>query len=580
MTWFDSIYDLQYYNQPKDVPCFCEAVAFPSDMYLQGQLPTGGGNYGLKLFIYSADGLTQYEEATSYFDYYFGKMPNGQHFFNARLKSFSPAMCVHECYIIRAEVYDYGTATARLLFNKYTERYCQNNCCDTARGITFSQDGFVTTGEATTDPILNGGPIDVGIPSEPAANLPAGMCGEPLIRIISKFECIDEFTGEFFELPKVTFNGTTATFPYRKITTLRGRIVRRPREIKREISYNCKLQRTESAAQYLLEGFEYLPPWKMYEIEGQLHANSIVVDDFKTQRAFSFSGGTVMKQINNCFELFKLEAVLEDCTQRQVFGCKEDCNTSTNPDGSLLMFAIPGSYNGGGFYDENRDKIANDYDGLIDYLRTRDGVTDVQDVNISTVDCNIYKAVSINGEGRLTKSFYYDSADANRRVFGKQVNDIAELCNYVPEICTKPVAGVYAVEEAVCIIPEVGMFTVELETSDIVNVYGYGNWEPVDAGTYGSIANGQVLFSIHVTNSFVVSGSDDNEIYLPGVIIGNIGSNGRPAQHVVLTENNNANIPADVTIYIDEGGKIHYTGPAPSTDTLTTIDIDNLVYNI
>src|SRR5690606_41240905 len=38
-----------------------------------------------------------------------------------------------------------------------------------------------------------------------------------------------------------------ADFAYTKVTSIRGRFVQRPREIVRQISYNCKLQRSESA---------------------------------------------------------------------------------------------------------------------------------------------------------------------------------------------------------------------------------------------------------------------------------------------------------------------------------------------
>lgn len=410
MIWFDKITDLQYYHQPKDVPCYCEAIAYPTDMFMQGHIYNGNGNYTLKIYVYSADGTVQYEDATAYFDYYFGKIPGlGTHFFNARLKSFSPAMCAHECYVLRAEVIQSNSV---VVFNKYTERYCQNNCCDTARNITFEQTGFsplVINGGDVTDPLVEISGNEVVLAgASPEIFIPAGNCGEQLIRILSKFDCIDKFTGDFYGIPDEVISGD-ANFAYRKITTLRGRIVRRPRDIKREISYNCKLQRSESAAQYLLEGFEYLPPWKMYEIEGQLHANRIWVDDFSGVREYRFAGGVAFKQVSKCFELFKMGVTLEDCTQRQVFGCMPNCITAPNFDGSNKIFAISASYSGNGFYNSNKQLIAYDYEGLLNYFRTRTGATEVSDVDTEEMNCSAYKVLSVKSGEDIDTHIYYDA---------------------------------------------------------------------------------------------------------------------------------------------------------------------------
>lgn len=576
MTWFDSIYDLQYYHQPKGVPCYCEAVGYPSDMYLQGSF-TNGGATTLKIYVYSADGITQYEDATSYFDYHIAYVGALQSYiFNARLKSFSPAMCQHECYVLRAVV----TSPSGTIFDKYTERYCQNNCCDTARGITFDQDGFVVQAEPGTDPITNGDPAGIGIPASPTIFIPEGDCGEPLIRIISVFDCVDKFNGEFYGIPNTTISQSGGLFAYRKVTTIKGRIVRRPREISREISYNCKVQRVESTPQYLLEGYEYLPAWKMFEIEGQLHANRIFIDDFKNIREYRYAGGTPMKQLSKCFELFKLETTLEDCTQRQIFGCKENCTVTTNPDGSNLMFAIPSDYNGGGFFDEQKEKIADDYDGLLNYLRTRNGMTDTQDVNTASMNCSVYKVASVTGSGLLPSHIYYDAPVPGKRIFGSVVSDINDFCGDLQDHCQQPVVGVYEVTIPVCNTPVNGSITVEHLTEYDVIVNGYGDWAPVDAETYGSIHNGQVTFSIKVVNTEIVAEGSETEVLLSGVWIGNIGSNARPELSAILDEYNNANMPTGVSLLINEYGNIYYSGPAPADSSETTIDLNNLVYNL
>ncbi len=580
MIWFDKITDLQYYHQPKDVPCYCETIAYPTDMFLQGHIYNGNGNYTLKIYVYSADGTVQYEDATTYFDYYFGRIPRpGTHFFNARLKSFSPAMCAHECYVLRAEVVQ---SNGVVVFNKYTERYCQNNCCDTARNITFEQTGFsplIINGGDVADPLVEIFGNDVVLAgASPEIFIPAGNCGEQLIRILSKFDCIDKFTGDFYGIPDEVISGD-ANFAYRKITTLRGRIVRRPRDIKREISYNCKLQRSESAAQYLLEGFEYLPAWKMYEIEGQLHANRIWVDDFAGVREFQFAGGVAFKQVSKCFELFKLEVTLEDCTQRQVFGCTPGCITTTNFDGSNKIFAIPATYSGNGFYNSNKQLIAYDYDGLLDYFRSRNGAAQVNDVDMEDMGCTAFKVLSVTTGVDIDTHIYYDAPVATNKVYGVVATDINELCAYLPQICDIPTQGVWTVEEPVCATPVQGVFTVE-ETGAVA-IVGYADWVEDEAETFASMYNNEVTFSIKVVNATITEDPGDPGEPVPvSEIIGIVAAAARPETMAVLNSSNST-MPDDASIIIDNSGRITYYGmvtEASSTDV--TIELNNITYNI
>lgn len=580
MIWIDNIQDLQYYNQPKGVPCYCDAIAYPFDMYLQGQIYNGNGSYTLNIYVYSADGLTQYENATAYFDYYFSVVPGaGHHIFNARLKSFSPAMCAHECYILRAVVVQSGGVT---VFDKYTERYCQNNCCDVARNIAFDQVGFspniVNEGNDPTAMELGNDVTVAGI--TPYLYIPSGNCGEQLLRIIAKFDCIDNFTGDFYGAPDVVLSGT-ANFQYRKITTLRGRIVRRPREISREISYNCKVQRVESAPQYLLEGFEYLPPWKMYEIEGQLHANRIFIDDSGGVREYRYAGGTPMKQVSKCFELFKLEATLEDCMQRQVFGCTPGCSTLAAFDGSNVIFAIPANYAGGAFYNSNKQMVATDADGLIDYFRTRSGAMQVNDIAMDDMQCSAYKVLGITSTGLIDTHIYFDAPIATNKVYGVTVNDINDLCSNLPRICIAPVAGLLTVTIPVCIIPVAGAFTVEEIDTDTVNLTGYNNWVADAVETSGMIYNNEVTFSLKVVNDTITEDpAYPEEDVLINEIIGIMGSHGRPSTMVVLNSGNSA-LADGVTITIDNYGRITYYGNATTAaEDDVTIDLNNLTYTI
>ena len=416
--------------------------------------------------------------------------------------------------------------------------------------------------------------------ASPEIFIPAGNCGEQLIRILSKFDCIDKFTGDFYGTPDEVLSGD-AGFAYRKVTTLRGRIVRRPRDIKREISFNCKLQRSESAAQYLLEAFEYLPAWKMYEIEGQLHANRIWVDDFAGMREFQFGGGIAFKQVSKCFELFKLEVALEDCTQRQIFGCKPGCKSAPNFDGSDKVFVLPGTYNGGGFYDTNKQLIAGNYDELLDYFRTRNGVSHVNDVDTGTLSCDMHKVLSVTSSAYIDSHIYYDMPIGSTKVYARNAEDINDLCTGLPVVCMLPSMGSITIAEHTCSVPVAGDFAVNDTDTDEVVVAGFAEWEPDIAETSGAVYHNEVTFSLKVINETLTEdpGAPGEPIHV-GEVIGIIGSNGRPAETIALN-NTNSSLPPDTFITIDPYGRIYYYGlvtEATASDVI--IDLNNVTYNI
>lgn len=561
MTWFDNIYDLQYYKTPKDVPCYCEELVYPNDMQLQGSIYNGNGSYTINFYVYSTDGLTSYEDATAYFDYYFAKMPDGTHFYNARLKSYSPEMCSHKCFLIRAVVMQ-GSAT---LFDKYTERYCQSSCCNVASGITYSQDVMISTASDVA-----------GLPIPAAPQQPTSDCGDPLIRIISTYDCMDEFNSVFYGIPNSgnVLSGT-ASFSYTKVTSCKGRIVRRPRSIKREVSYNCKLQLVESQPKYLLEAFEYFPDWKMQEIEGQLHAKHIWVDDYSTYKEYQFNGGTPFKQVHKCFELFKLEAEVQDCVQRQIFGCE------TCADKGASYFVIPEAYAGGAFYNENKALVAEDYDGLLQWLRSQDSVINVEDIDTGSLDCNIYAAAKVQGNTGLPGSVYYDRPAAMNRVFAFAADSDDAICSVAGVIlCKKPVNDIPFIQTMVCNEPDNGAVIVEAITAEEIAISSYGDWTIDTGDTEASLFENGITFSIKSTNAAIIAGSGE-EYTFANEIIGTIGVAGRPVTYATLDHNNNAGMPADTYVLIDNTGAIRFTGTLTITTANTAvIELDNLKYTI
>lgn len=569
MIWIDNIQDLQYYHPVKGVPCYCEDLTKPIDLALQGIFPPQSGNYTLTLYVYSPDGLTQHEDATAYFRYYFFRHPiTGQHIFNAQLLSFSPKMCTEKCFIIRAVVTEASGSNAYVYFDKYTERFCVNDCCQVVSGVTYSQDGLSSTDVPTNPPI----------PANPT--LPTGSCGQPLIRIVSRFDCYDAFTGEYYETPDVVLSGTAA-FSYYKVTTIEGRIVRRPRTIVKQVSYNCVIQRIESTPQYLLEGFELVPAWKMLEIESQLHATEIWIDDFYSDKEYKYNGGSPFSQANKCFELFKLAAVMEECTQRQILGCGDPCQPVSSYGGYDFLFVIPEDFNGYGFYDESKTYIADTVDNLIVWLRGQDGITDVDEVITSPTFCNINTVIGLSGTGYIPTFIYYDQPFATKRIYSKYYEDVEAICASAPD-CGMPDIEEYTITETACATPTIGSITVTEITADSVDIIPVDDWAIQSES--GSYFKNQTTFSLTVRNYTIVPTGEVGELVEFALErIGIIDSIGRPFTPVTLSSDN-SNLSANQYLHIDEYGVIYYTGE-PTTYTAgaegyVEIALSNIVFNV
>ncbi len=570
MIWLSNIKDLQYYNQPKGVPCYCEHLVYSSDMYLQGNFNPVNGTYGIKLYVFSADGLTQYEDATNYFDVYFAaNNTTGRHYFNARLKQFSPAMCAHECFIIKAVVTAATTYYITTVFSKYTERYCQTECCDVASGITFDQNSLVA-GTAT-------GTID--IPAEAGVT----ACGEPLIRIISKHDCYNIFADEYFGAPDVVISGN-ANFHHTKITSCKGRLLRKPREISRTLTFNCKLQKVESTPTYLLECFDFFPPWKMYEIEGQFHAKEIYIDDYKTYRQYQLPEGEVFKQVNKCVELYKLETVLQGCPQRQIHGCGEPCSGSGGYSGFQQFLAVPANYSGGFFFADSKEKVAADVAGLMDYFRTYDGMVSVEEIDMTGVTNGFHAVIGMTGSGYLPSSIYYDNTSVTKRIYSFHADTIEEIADRALEDnCATPTQGDVTVFATTCITPETGEVIITPITAETIMITSHGDWVIDEPDTTASVYNSQVSLSISVQNTTIIPTGvpEDDELFLNQEVIGIIAGAGRPTVPVVLDSSNN-NLSNEQVISIDEYGVIRYSGEPTLYEEGVGINIQfsNLVYNI
>ena len=554
MIWIDDIKKLQYYN-PTGAPCYCEQLIYPSDLLLQGQLNTlATSGFTLHVQLFSADGLTNLGDITSYFEVYYAYNPGTKKpFFNLRLKSFAPVMCAQACYILRVIVEAGAT-----VFSAYTERYCQASCCDRPRGISITQDGV---GHRAPTPI-DADP-EPAIPYTDPYTAP-DPCGENFITIRTIYQCYDEFSDDYYAIPKTVYQGT-ASFQFEKRVNLVARIVQREREIKREISYNCNVQRSESFKPYVLQGISQtalVPTWKMNEIEGMFHAEHIYINDYiNPETEYQFAGGKIFTQVHKCWETYRLNATLQSCTQRQTFGCITDCASSNK-----MYFVVPDAYNGSGFYDENRQLIAFTMDELLLWAAGQNGVYEVED--LSSDYPGTVGAFSMASATYMPAVLYYDNTTPRNRIYGTMTAPDASA--YIPA-CAKPVAGNVDVVTDECATPIYDTPVIITQAGSQASIYNVNDWDYSGDTNQVTIADGVATFDLHTINTTFPATTDDTGALLPpifgGEYIGMIGMAGRPSRALFIDHAMNENIIAGSLLTIDTAGRISWYGPATGADS-------------
>lgn len=575
MIWFDSKYDLQYYNQPEGVECYCEALIKPSDMILQGMLPAVPGNsYTMHIDVYSADGNTFYESANTYFSYFFGGIADGRRYFNAQLKGYSPGMCSHECFVLNVYV---TNAAGGQVFNKWTERYCIANCCDEVTSIDFTQTEVVSPYGPQPYTITPYNPV---VPTKP--NNPSNNCGEAYITITSYFDCNDKFTGEYYGDPQTVYSGTA--FKFKKVTNLKGAIRTLPREIIRQYSLNCKLQKVESVTEYQLLGFEIFAVWKMREIEGQLHANHIAINNYNgINRNVEFKGGTPFQLLRvgyNCDPFYKLDVTLNDCSVNQIFGCGDKCNTEGSAPMGMVVPAIQGAVQ---YYDENKNYLGATAEELINYYATRPGVENVEVLNTEDYDCSFETAFIVYGTEYIPTSVYVNGTRQSNRIFGQSLTAMSELCGLIKPACATPYIGTIFMEDNICATPVIGVWFSEAYPEETLYLTGLGDWELVADQSLATRSQNVITLKFDVFNENYTYDSSDPDAEIPVISdnVAYVSTAGWPKEVKTFTNASIDSIPVDGILTIDTNGQIYYSGPVTAADlTGSHIQITNITYTI
>jgi len=151
MIWIYDINDLQYYHPVPGFPCYCDPLVYPEDLLLQaligGSTDVVGSGLAVKIEVYSNDGQTFYEDASSYFNWVYTIAPNGNKYVNIQLgNGFSPAMYTYGSFILKVTITSSLGDFVMTHFGAFTESYCIP-CCPVPSDITIVDGGAGELGE-------------------------------------------------------------------------------------------------------------------------------------------------------------------------------------------------------------------------------------------------------------------------------------------------------------------------------------------------------------------------------------------------------------------------------------------------
>lgn len=303
MNFISDISQLEFYNPSPQFDCYGDRLFSPNDLMLQGQLPPNPVNaYTISIHAWSTDGLTDYGDVRADFDVLIGMNTDGVRYFNLRLNRWDSLFCSHGCFILHVVITD-GTYT---LFDGWTQKYIVGDCCVEASDITIVDSNGTNV---ETDCALPVTPID--------------SCGNPYMKFVTSFNCMDEFSGDFYGFPVHTYY-SDASFAFERISWIQAAKRYIPLDLKRTVSLNCRLQKVERTRQWRIEGLTWFPLWKMQEIEDMLGSENIWLNGV----LFSFAGGTSFSNILDSCRLpndFRLNVILNECYEFQILGCSTQC---------------------------------------------------------------------------------------------------------------------------------------------------------------------------------------------------------------------------------------------------------------
>lgn len=560
MLWFDRN-ELQAYHPNTDGRCYCEYLLSPNDLTLQAHLPEVSSGDVFRITFATTDGTSSY--AIPFTDHgvaIVAKDSAGGYYITLRLDDFPSQFCgpldpSYEgyCFTIRLEVFQTRSGVTKTLFDKFSQPYCIADCC--------LADGELRAGTGNNQQILR---------DSNAFIASATVCGNPITRIQSFYDCFDaegNYYGKPVTIISTLFNPDVTDVPFSKVTNLQALFKPMPADIQMTIARNCKVQKSEAANPWILQGIEPVPAWKMRDMEQQFRANRLIINFDE----YTFDGGKAFEKIRNYqrdwrADYFRVEGNFSECRIWNIFGCVDNCGSLN----TLRVFGVTGVLEIVKVYDDAGVAIANSEADWVVYLRSMDGVIAVTDVSYIYAPLGYTSAYLVDSTGSIPSYFYLNAVGEQNKIFG--VEELPDLFTG----CPGPVFGTLSDDSADC--PPAVLGTLSdypvVDTNEPVHQAQGQGWV-VQPGGNADIYNNTVVLNFTAHNPGYGS-SQAYEFIVSGDLIGWVGPLAAPAVDRTITEG----LPADVTVIIAVDGSIRWFGPITNTPGYGEVVFANISYNL
>lgn len=548
MYFFNATDELLFYYPNSGGYCYCERLLNPQDMTLQGKLPKVSASATVVVEAYQPNGVDFIETITPYFKGIIGVDTNGGYYFNLILQSFPPMACL-DCFVVRVKVTDVVGGSNVVVFDKYTQQYCVPDCC--------ASEGQLEAGEGDQKEIFT---------SQRTSSRLDG-CGNPIVQIRSTYPCFDNNNGDYYgkavRIIKGINNSTPDDVVFYKITNIEALFKRLPREIKTTISLNCKVQKTESTRQWMLQSKQFVPTWKMDEMEGQFLANVMLINgtEYRIQTTVPFSKVAPYQRFE-VQEYFRLDTVVEACRIWQIFGCGTNC-----VDLNRLAYApLKVGETLYKVFDSDGALIALTQADFVTYLLSQEGITAVTDVSYVYASYGYSSVLMIESEnGYVPSYFYLNYVGANSK--WPMVAEVIDL--FIG--CQPAVVGTITDASYACDAAALGTITDVAASLITQTVLDFGDWT-VQPGSIATLVGPTVRLTFTSRNLLLA-----NSQAQIGDVVGYVTDSFVPAEERTLT----ANLAADTYVVVGQDGTIRWFGPlTDSTPSYGEVEFINVTYNI
>lgn len=543
MIFVNNISQLSYYSPNPQWGCYGEPLLQPSDILLQANgFPTAATD--VSVFINVCDTAGNFQEiATTYFAYNIRQIVIAgitYTYVNIQGSNFSPFMISNRCFTLNVVVID--NATGNILFNKWTEKYDIQN---TTPSLVPSE---LSINDIPQTPCI---PLD-----NPAL---CTILGGDYVDFRVGFGCVDVYSGDIYADGEVLY-AYGEPFNYYRRSLIQGNLRPIPSGVVREISINCRTQRSEITPLWVLNGAYVYPEWKMREIEDMMLAQHLYFDGVEYQSA----GGTYFEQFGrpfNCKYVYKMTLNLQKCRQWQIFGCVDECISTAS------FYAIPRPFSR--VYNDDLRLIAESVNNLVLYFQSIPGTTMATETNY-VMPCPNETTIKVISSGQLPRFLYLDYPLPAYRVFAKQLpvntTDVSTLCNGISNnnIVQPPVITGQQDEDLQVDVPVITGEDDVSATAFIPQITAEQGWTLDNNYTSAVSYAGEVTLNISASTTTYSSPFSLN-------LVGYISAEGRPIRDIALTSTNNGNLPIQSTLEILTTGEIYYTGPATSQAQQTNI---------